>query len=276
MLEKAINIIDMKLLFTYLLISTVLFAQAQFKSNLKDLELRGKVKSLTEIEIQVIDSEQSELRRYSCSFDLQGNKTEDKYSDAQGQILYRSTYKYDREKRLLESTTLDKDAKLVGKQTFSYIGGKITEKTETATQTLQLTGEYEFDKQGNLLKHVEREGELILRTIAFTYNKAKCKTAEHIKSNNGEELFFRYTCDAIGRTTMKKQVDNSGKELFRTTYKYNTQGNLSSESSAYAGESEQTDITHQYQYDKYGNWTERKETMNGMSFLIISRIIQYY
>ena len=201
----------MKLFFTYLLISTVLFAQAQFKSNLKDLELRGRVKSLTETEIQIIDNQQSELRRYSCSFDAQGNKTDDSYSGSDGQPLYSSTYKYDKEGRLIETSTLDRDTKLVGKQTFSYINGKIVEKTATASKTLQLTGEYEFDRQGNLLKHVEMDGDLISRTITFTYNSAKFKTSEQVRSSDGEEQFFRYTCDGTGRVSMKKQVDASGR-----------------------------------------------------------------
>jgi len=97
----------------------------------------------------------------------------------------------------------------------------------------------------------------------------------------GTEAGRTFAYDAKGRITQTRERDLIGEK--KTTILYNEQGNKAHERTTFKKNPEiptgvplDSDLRYAYQYDSYGNWTERTETRAEGSSEYTRRMLTYY
>jgi len=238
------------ILIIYLLFSSVVAAQLQ-KNNLKELNLKGKVRRLGEFAYEAVEKDgvvQKVGRRdaFVIDFNESGNMTRKRYFESTEVIYQRDTCLYDGEGRMIEKNVYDRWGKLDPKYTYKYDGNqKMVEKnTYNADGSFDGRAVYKYNKYGPNLNVIDE----------FFYDEKGGRTGGNV---------FRY--DSLWNLIGDKMY----------TYKYDSSGNLVEKingSPIYAD----MKYTYQYEYDKNLNWIKSVEFVNGKPYNIKERIIAYY
>jgi len=210
-------------------------------------------------------------------------------------------YKYSPNGILTEKTGVYQNGDIFEKTTYIYTNNFLSEERTTKKgKTGQYQIKYERDPKGNVKKVTKTDFDGTLSKVeTFQYDDQghKIEWVENAYYHGAPRGKTIHRFDAKGNKTARINVSESGAELEKRIYKYDDKGNLISEdmwvrSGSHAGtykykyddkgnltwqgqtigDSLDSGVSYQYEYDNYGNWIKKVESDSGS---IITRIIQY-
>lgn len=215
--------------------------------------LNGKVQSIEEFSIYFTPS--GELAkdgtiRTGTDFNTNGNVAKH-YTYYDDELTSMTSYKYDSTQNVIEvqyseegwQTTFSKNKKVRIDKRYDE-KGQLNESYWTS-----------FDSRGNIIKclHYNADG-AIIETTQMTYDK-----------HNNCTNYTTYSKDMDYELKQESQY-NSKDELVKSI-EYSVHKN---------NKSNKTHIYKDYQYDEEGNWTARKDYVDGQIYAVDKRIITYY
>lgn len=232
----------------------------------------------------------NDLRKGSATvtFDSLGLPKEHVYKDERSKAHTNFKYTWDQQKRLV---LVRKEQYNAASLEYSVEWQQIYDKAgrltmETRVSSPANTGHYKtyrrqylYNKKGVLTSMVEhgkidRDNELSKTIFAVLEDG---KTEERIYRNEAlRELVVK---NKKGLTFSEKNYDPEGKLVTESRrYLYDRAGNEIKMTQQYrSGANLKTlEVTKTYQYDKFGNWTMRKNAVNGATQLITYRSFSYY
>lgn len=277
-----------KILFFIIALLCVSFSRSQEKNikknDLEKMNLYGAVKSLREIQYEVIGEKTSTNSRNHkyYMFDKKGQNTECSLYKSDGSLFSKHTYKYDDKGTLLEHNSFNSDGSLHIKKTGKYDdrGNQIEWnwyfsdgiiKTETRSKydnkgnVIELKGcdedgkscykiKYKYDNKGNVIKKIEL-GDFPLK-IKYKYdNHGKMIERNYYKFHGSLSSKVTYRYNANGDCVEVNSFDAKGKLRIKNTYKYDDNGNCIEEKVLDFFDSEII-IWHTIKYDQYNNELE--------------------
>jgi len=201
-------------------------------------------------------------------YDPHDSPTELQVRSADGQLVTQILRAYDAGGRLTEEKLLEKNMptsflKLVSAEQRAELTPaqlKAYSKGPYALIKNPLGTTYTYDAQGRITGKRERSV-IFDETITILYNKEGDKARERktVRSNSILPMgpSYSYSFDADGKPIISKSADRPG--LPERDYM-----------------PEDTDTRYTYQYDSYGNWTERIETRDDGFTVTTRREITYY
>lgn len=247
-------------------------AYAQFDNTLAELGLKDAVKSVLETDYQIGGSESKEGRKLLIKFSDNGCKTEERHFVSSGEISYSANFKYSSSGELMEETVNNTGKDFV--RTYSSNAQKITVHIRYDAAA-QLSAEYSLDAKGKVMQRIDYDDEgKTFRTFKYSYSSNRLQA--ETQTTQESTLQFKYAYNSKGRLEKKTELTPAGKASHTVSYTYDANGNVLSETSSYAGDSDKIVIQYKYVYDQKGNWTEKRESMNGNLFSITKREISYY
>lgn len=141
--------------------------------------------------------------------------------------------------------------KLVSTEKYSYISGKLSILNKYLDNKLDMSTTFIYDKN-NLIKKVQRYPDgRIFKEFDYTYNAQNKINEEIVK-------------------TLFRSIDK------QTTYMYNDNGYIATETVFYPRDEESVVNTYHYIYDQNNNWIERVKYINDKASVITTRKINYY
>jgi hypothetical protein len=251
---------------------------SQFDNKLSDLGLKGNVSSLVEREYQLTNYDyntKKEERKATFIFNTDGRKTEEKYTNPSGEVLYLGVFKYSPSGELVEEHVNNFEYKKNFVKKYLTAHPNITVNIEVESETPQIHEKYTLDLKRNVTQKIEYDGGEVVRTFKYSYNSAGRLQSE-TQQMPGLNINFKYTYNNKGRLEKKSEVNASGKILHTQTYTYDKDGNIDTEVTSYTSDPNKLTLKYKYVLDSAGNWTEKQEFMDGRLFSVITREISYY
>jgi YD repeat-containing protein len=270
----------------------------------KNYEFKGNVKSYKEISYEAIkvhggfnkgnkrrDNELNGLGHYDLFvvLDKNHNVIESSQFDSDGNLIFKSTYSYNKNGNVIEAIDndggysnyiYDEKGYLIGidfhivKETYSiqkYVflndnkGNLLERKGYDFYNRLSSTSTFKYDEHGNIIesKEYDIKGDLKTQYI-YMYNESGKKTEEYV---TGKVLISgKYKGLYYGTYTSK------------ITYKYDENGNVILQ--MIYGENDEIEYIREleyiYQYDKIGNWITKMMLENEDPKFILEREIEYF
>jgi len=271
----------MKKLFTainFLLFISFLSAQS---NDLKTLELKGKVKSLS-----IKDTHRymkdgaftpwANSFSYLYTFNTSGNKIEYSMFNGDGSLSYKTKTVYNILEKTIEEKFFDKDDKVTGTTTYDLDdkGNKMVERQLKPNATLRYRYVYSYDEKGNQIQRTgyKADGDVLSQTNWKYDNKG------NMLESRDTYFYNTYTYDENGRRIGQVMYNPDGVTVsLKWEYKYNDKGNKIEELK-YKGTGELSDKnTWTFEYDKHGNWVKKTQyDQSGEPFHVEERTIVYY
>jgi hypothetical protein len=207
--------------------------EGELKNDLAAHNLRGEVKSLTEI-LRTVEIRAGEIKRGEMShmetykFNSKGNIVESRLFGRDGSLKGSSTYKYDDNGRLIEKTELEYSGRLEYNEKYTYDkNGFLTEKNTFRPPDNQWNIGVYYDEKGNLRKE--------------SYHRL-------VKS---EKMKFTYTNDLKGNRIEERSSGEDGSQFWRRLNKFDDKGNIIETSLFNSNDS--LLYNEYYKYDENGN-----------------------
>ena len=270
-------------------------------NELKEWRLRGAVKTVSEIDY-------SNTGKYTTYllFKPTGFIQKQSSFNPDGSLIRRWEYEYNAQNQKLTRSCYVLNDSLSGILHYSYNEHNkiVEEKLLNPQGGLISDTEYEYDVN---LNEIERrflnENDKILGRILFRYDDKKNVIEElHIdsvlrqqwklknkynKEGLREEILYLSLNDSLIKKSTytylsNQQVDEAclydekNELISKTTYKYDKQLNTTFKLIYYVPDKKTEKHIFVYEYDKYKNWTSRKEYMNSEIDEIITRKLEYY
>lgn len=269
----------MKIIFTFLIILCSSLASAQchdtrYNSHVKRMNLKGKVKSMTEVHYKARQGGESGI-----------------------EVEYKVEYTFNKDGNLLERNQTRGDGTPLAKEVYSYTtSGQITGYRSYSNDKLSSKSVCDCDEKNNVLTQtLVMPNGMAFPIFKFTYKKGKLVEQVH-KDTFGKEsiMFFEY--NDKGHTVRYSdspnshnvvETDKTGSKTRDTFY----EGNIITTDYQYKNDRfgndieriiinkgvSQTPVLTQYIYDKYNNWTERIVTYEGVTSKAADyRTFEYY
>jgi hypothetical protein len=235
----------------------------KIKNDLSELNLKGKVKTLTEIEYKVSPNT--------------GKIKE-------GDMLYKYIYSFNENGNLIETNSYDPDGNLDGKYTYSYdnIKGNKTEMTSyNPDGSSDERCAYKYDSKGNLIQEIwyypdgsiskkynykydDKGNEIAMNRYDF-HDSLICKDS-YKYNDKGEKIEWNhFNLSPPTDGTLSKKV----------IFKYDEKENINVES-IYLADGSFECFSYKYDYKKKGNWKKETIYKNGLPQYITERNIKYY
>ena len=258
-----------------ILVLLVQTAHAQ-KNDWDKMNLKGKVKSVIEIEYKIEEDTEDESR-LKYIFNSKGYKTSEVAEDRQGNLIYRKAFAYDKAGRLTSETETDNLINSVIVRTYKYnSSGKIDKITATAGKETFQTLVHSYDNDGNIsnIKLQKKKG---MTDENFAYKcDANGNIIEEIQTEGSDYKKLVYLYDEQQRLTAKEEYNKNDRLRYKTSYELDSFGNIITETAGYVGGSATPTIfTYVYEYDEQNNWTSVRELSEGRTFNVITRRIEY-
>jgi hypothetical protein len=242
------------------------------------LGLKGKVSSLVEREYQLTNYDyntKKEERKATFLFNTNGFKTEEKYTNPEGEVLYLGVFKYAPSGELVEEKVNNYEYKKDFVKKYVTAAKNVTVSIEVASEAPSILEKYTLDLKKNVTQKVEYDRGETVRTFKYSYNSVGRLESE-TQQMPGFNINFRYAYNNMGQLTKKSEVNAAGKVLHTQSYTYDANGNLDTEVTSYSDDPQKLTLTYKYVLDSAGNWTEKQEFMDGRLFSVITREISYY
>jgi hypothetical protein len=242
------------------------------------LGLKGKVSSIVEREYQLTNYDydsKKEERKATFLFNTDGFKTEEKYINPEGEVLYLGAFKYSPSGELVEEKVNNYEYKKNFVKKYVFTPKDITVNIEIESETSSIHEKYTLDLKKNVTQKVEYDRGETVRTFKYSYNSAG-KLQSETQQMPGLNINFKYTYNNKGQLAEKSEVNASGKILHTQSYTYDANGNINTEVTSYSDDPQKLTLKYKYVLDSTGNWTEKQEFMDGRLFSIITREISYY
>ena len=244
------------LLLVSVCVSVVASAQ-RFNSDIEDVHLKGKVKSV----LTTTRTPQGRIvgQPVRNNFNEDGYFTQNTYYDTLGNPVIIVSFFYDKKNRLVKDVrTHEPYSELLSQTTYVYNKKKktITAQMFGIADSLEESTVYVFNKEGNIdsVKTLDANGKQI-NTLKYSYNNFGLRTWS--------------TCS---------EGDN-GIYIGTEKYRYDTDGFLAEQCSYYLATLRQA-FLYTYYYDEHGNWIQghvfHVSPTEGYLYQIIDRQITYY
>jgi len=282
-------------------------AQDSLKNDLKDMELKGRIKSIRQNVYTVDEDKLPDIQKgerdfkfniyqnYTIFFDDKGNKTEETHCNINylyegfkpydTVFYYRTIYTYNDKGNLKEadeykSNNYKTDGILDNRMIYKYNENDKWDEYHIYNADSTLSGE----------GFCEYDGKNVIREIAY-YIDMNFHSETFNKYDDSGNIIETNSCSYYtnGDTTCSKCInkyDPAGEKIEEHSsswfgivdvlYKYDNNGNIIEE--FFKGETGAEDIvnTYEYKYDAEGNWTEKREYKNRVPKYIFERKIVYY
>jgi hypothetical protein len=242
------------------------------------LGLKGKVSSLVEREYQLTNYDyntKKEERKAIFIFNKNGRKTEEKYMNPAGEVLYLGVFKYSPSGELVEEKVNNYEYKKNFVKKYLTVKKDITVNIEVESEAPSIHEKYTLDLKKNVTQKIEYDHGETVRTFKFSYNSASQLEAE-TQQMPGLNINFQYAYNNKGQLTKKSEVNATGKIIHTQSYTYDANGNVDTEITSYADDPQKLTLKYKYLLDSTGNWTEKQEFMDGRLFSVTTREISYY
>jgi hypothetical protein len=240
------------------------FSDEEIKNDLKENNLKGKVKSMEEAVYDVVEKdggiEKSSLNwKHLVIYNKDGNKIMKKTYKLDGSLEDVYKFIYDEKGRLLEEVGGDVAGKYLTKMIYEYDnkGGMIEDNLWAPKYSHPIiTRTHKYDEKGRLIESIDW----------WSYRKSKVMWKYVYEYNdNGKVSIEKLYKDDRGRI----------KEWVNTSYEYNENGDKIREVIKSA-RFDPSIYTFKYKYDEKGNWIRRIQTDQGEPYQIMERTIEYY
>ncbi len=266
-------------LFSFTTDKTVSFSFTTDKSETgwSEYNLRGKVKSLTEISYEVVERngkiEIGERKRghrpiqgqdYQIVFDNNGNKIVKIEYASDGSIENYVTYEYNKKGNKIEENVYDSDRRLERKWIYKYNNiGNLIEETYYFDGSLTSKRTNEYDKKGNRIEaNIVNYIAGFEQKVTFEYDNEGNLIETNWYSSGGRttsKLTNKYKYDNKGNKIEENRYAFDSIFIFKRTYEYDNKGNQIERNQYDADGRVVNRQSYEYDYDKQGNWTWRIE-----------------
>ena len=235
----------------------------KIKNDLLELNLRGRVKSLTEIEYKVLPN----------------------YGKIQeGDIIYKYIYFFNENGNLIETNSYDPDGNLDGKYIYAY-DNKKGNKTEMTSYNPDGSSDekctYKYDGLGNLIQEIwygpddkiskkyiykyDDKGNEISMNRYDSHDSLICKDS-YKNDDKGEKIEWNhYNLSPPTDGSLSKKV----------IFKYDEKGNINVQN-IYLADGSFECYSYKYDYKRKGNWKKETIYRNGLPEYITERKVKYY
>jgi hypothetical protein len=204
--------------------------------------------------VELDRNDEGEIEIEKMKFNSKGTvEVADTYNK-KGNLTGRSKFIYNNSGLLITMNEYDGNGKLISTVENKYNANNelVSSLTYDEPRKLLYSGYYKYDMRGNVIEDIwgsrNSKGVMNERTKTFRFNSKKQKTEQTHSSG--------------------------GSKPKRTTYEYDSNGNLLIEKDSYDSQ-----YTYQYTYDKQNNWTKSIRSylsFGSKSFVITEREIKYY
>jgi hypothetical protein len=259
------------------------------KTDLQELKLNGKVKSIRETSYLAITKEgtvqKGKIKReepyWSRDFyivlNADGNKTERTEFNSNGSFYFKMGYEYIDTNVIKEYTYKSKDSITNSRNVFykhDGHGNVIEESWNKADGTLDGKNNFSYDGKGNM---IEKKWAVLHepRKDSLTYDEKKNVTEMWEYWDNKWQWHYAYKHDDKGNLTEENWFNPDGKFYMKYVFSYNDKGNWNEVTWTNA-KGKNCKWTFQYEYDSNGNWTKSTQFLNGKANYILEREITYF
>lgn len=248
------------------------------KTDWKKLNIKGKVKSISEISYLAIDkfgkikkgnrAPNPLWEKTDYIFDTNGYLLELIQSDSSKSYYYSESYKYDIWENLIE-TSISGGSKYYYK--YDNKGNKIELNTYLPNGQHESKHIYKYDEKDNMIEETLYYQESQPENTLYKYDEKNNLIAiNHYRSNGNcySEVSYKYE----DNNKIKAIWDNS----YYSIYQYDDKGNLIVENSLNSDDKPlYGKTTYEYEYDRNGNWIKSIVFKNGFAEYILERKIEY-
>ncbi len=234
------------------------------KNDLQEANLKGKVKSVREIDYEaiqeagqikkgkVLEGAESEVSNVLTNYNEKGYVVDKEYYNFG--YSFKISYKYDAEGSMVEENHYNSDSKL----------------------EYQILYEYKYDEKGNVVEQIEKGSESKTnRRITYGYDDKGNLVEEKWYYADGTlswHVTYRYNDKGYKVEEITNSIEQSPSKI---TYKYDDKGG-NTERDEYFHSGGLVRYKNQYKYDSQGNWIKRIKYVDGTLSIITERTIEYY
>lgn len=248
-----------------LLISSIAFSQ-DYPTNLEEMKLFGKVKSIKESNYKVAENfgvivKKDLLHTEYYKFDFYGRLKEKNEFTAKGTLDKKYIFEFNTKGKCVSMNRYHPNGNLYGKMIYHY------------------------NESGNIVRYtvVNEKGDVKFR-ILYEYEKEVLKSETLYKNDTNVISFKTYENDIYGNIIVENYfTDKKQLQLEKTTYAYDKKGNLIKKGNykikkevEKAGFYLVDQISYVYKYDKKYNWTQKTIFKNNVPQEIVERELLYY
>lgn len=259
------------------------------KSHLKDLGLKGNVKTFKVTTYKAVDSFGIVKRGDKADFwkgdivsvfDRQGYKTEMNYYDKEANLTQKILYKYNNNQKRTTRDVYASSGKLINRNIYFYDEGgyKVAYKGYNAKGEIMESFIYKNDDKGRELEEVcSKTTASFCGKYTYAYNEAGKITqlCRYKNTHKQAEDCEKYTYDKSGNL-VETSLYKDNNLVYRVAHKYNKSGDeinqrLFDNKGTLTKEKKFT-----YKYDTRGNWTEKTEFVDEFVKFVFVRDITYH
>ena len=300
-----------QLFFPFILLLLCCAGQAQNNTDWDALQLKGKVRSFTEVESvrNFKDGKWSNMKitaSHKKAFDNTGRYTETVELDSLSGVTSSTTYNYNDADKTATVSFFDKEGKLTGKWvwhynargdlvqilyynksgqlntrhncTFDNSGHMLTKHQYKNDSTLYFTTRYTYDSKGHWLTQDSYKGDTVFYSSSqYTYDNNGYVASEITQVKGLSKHTLKYINDSKGNQLDIQTLTEAGEVKSRVVNTYDVNGNPLTKVH-YNGLSEVLyKFTFEYEYDLQKNWTKITQyNEEGEAISLTERKLQYY
>ena len=268
-------------IFTFLALLMANLATAQYKTTCEEMQLKGKVKSISETQYKLneVNPGLNEIVLTDFSFNKNCRKTKEISNEVGGDVKYRHEVSYNKAGNISSEIRQNSDveADFIHKYTYNA-ANRLSKKELFSRGKVIATNNYIFDSKGNVavMEIKKKLGLLDINNEKFEYKyDEKNRLIEEIHHDGEEYSKTAYVYDEKNRLVRKVEYNHRGGIDYEFDYEYDDFDNPSVEKAKYRG-NELTYFSYVYEYDSQGNWINKRSLSNEKTYSLQIRIISYY
>jgi YD repeat-containing protein len=244
------------------------------------MALKGNVKNISETQYKLneINPGLNEVLLTKFSFNRNCQKTEELTTDVGGEIKNKHAVTYDKSGNITSENKETPTVKGYFTTKYRYDANKRLSKKEVSSNgRLFATHIYYYDANGNVnRKEIKKKAGTDIYDEEFEYKyDGKNRLVEEIHRDGTKFNRIEYKYNDKDQLIRRAEHNERGGITFETDYAYDELDNLSSETSAYRGNST-FNYSYVYEYDDQGNWINKRSLSDNKTFSLQIRVITYY
>ncbi|MDR2027335.1 MAG: hypothetical protein LBQ01_07245 [Prevotellaceae bacterium] len=259
-----------------------LFASVSFGQNYdcKAMGLKGNVKNISETQYKLNDINPglNEVLLTKFSFNKNCRKTEEITTDVGGDIKNKHVVTYDKSGNILSENRETPTVKGYFTTKYRYDTNKRLSKKEISSNGKLLTTHiYHYDDSGNVRREEIRKKpgyDISDEEVEYKYDE-KNRLVEETRIDGKKYNRTVYQYNDKDQLVRRAEHNERGGITYETDYTYDELDNLSTETSAYRGNST-FNYSYVYEYDTQGNWINKRSLSDDKTYSLQIRVITYY
>lgn len=243
--------------------STSSCSDSQF-SDLDELKLKGKVKSIKETSFEAIEKD-GEI--------ITGKRAKPSWK----KDSYRG---FNRKRELTEELIYNSNGSLRSISTFKSLNNNsVLESIFQPTGELKFKQIANFNDNGKLVEKIRfnLDGETLVRNLyLYDENGNRIEDKQYFNTDKDPSIKTEYKYDALGNKIEEYMYNPEDNLIAKWFSKYDDQNSLVEENYYYADGSLSAQEIYFYEFDKKGNWIQQIVVSQGVPKYIVIREIRYY